>query len=83
MKGRYDFMNIFIAKVTLSKEITGSESTVFQRFTSQEEINAYLRNSRYISGFEIVKTYTDLSFKQFSDLWNNSLNNQLNIAKSL
>ena len=76
-------MNIFIAKVTLSKEITGSESTVFQKFTSREEINAYLRNSRYILGFEIVKIYTDLSFKQFSDLWNNSLNNQLNIAKSL
>ena len=76
-------MNIFIAKVTLSKEITGSESTVFQKFISQEEIDAYLRNSRYILGFEIVKTYTNLSFKQFSDLWNNSLNNQLNIAKSL
>ena len=76
-------MNIFIAKVTLSKEITGSESTVFQKFASEEEINAYLRNSRYILGFEIVKIYTDLSFKQFSDLWNNSLNNQLNIAKSL
>lgn len=76
-------MNIFIAKVTLSKEITGSESTIFQKFASQEEMNAYLRNSRYILGFEIVKTYTDLSFKQFSDLWNNSLNNQLNIAKSL
>lgn len=76
-------MNIFIAKVTLSKEITGSEITIFQKFASEEEINAYLRNSRYILGFEIVKTYTDLSFKQFSDLWNNSLNNQLNIAKSL
>lgn len=76
-------MNIFIAKVTLSKEITGSESTIFQKFTSQEEINAYLRNSRYILGFEIVKTYTDLSFKQFSDLWNNSLKSQLNIAKLL
>lgn len=76
-------MNIFIAKVTLSKEITGSESTVFQKFTSQEEIDTYLRNSRYILGFEIVKTYTDLSFKQFSDLWNNSLKSQLNIAKSL
>lgn len=76
-------MNIFIAKVTLSKEVSGSENTIFQKFTSQEEINAYLRNSHYILGFEIVKTYTDLSFKQFSDLWNNSLNNQLNIAKSL
>ena len=76
-------MNIFIVKVTLSNEVTGSESTIFQKFTSQEEINAYLRNSRYILGFEIVKTYTDLSFKQFSDLWNNSLNSQLNIAKSL
>lgn len=76
-------MNIFIAKVTLSKEVIGSESTVFQKFASEEEINAYLRNSRYILGFEIVKTYTDLSFKQFSDLWNNSFNNQLNIAKSL
>ena len=76
-------MNIFIAKVTLSKEVTGSESTVFQKFTSQEEINAYLRNSRYILSFEIVKTYTDLSFKQFSDLWNNSLKSQLDIAKSL
>lgn len=76
-------MNIFIAKVTLSKEITGSEITIFQKFASEEEINAYLRNSRYILDFEIVKTYTDLSFKQFSDLWNNSLNNQLNIAKSL
>ena len=76
-------MNIFIAKVTLSKEITGSESTVFQKFASEEEINAYLRNSRYILDFEIVKIYTDLSFKQFNDLWNNSLNSQLNIAKSL
>ena len=76
-------MNIFIAKVTLSNEVTGSENTIFQKFTSEEEINAYLRNSRYILGFEIVKTYTDLDFKEFSDLWNNSLNNQLNIAKSL
>lgn len=76
-------MNIFIAKVTLSKEITGSEITIFQKFASEEEIDAYLRNSRYILGFEIVKTYTDLSFKQFSDLWNNSLKSQLNIAKSL
>ena len=76
-------MNIFICKVTLSNEVTGSESIVFQKFASQEEIDAYLRNSRYILGFEIVKTYTDLSFEQFSDLWNNSLNNQLNIAKSL
>ena len=76
-------MNIFIAKVILSNEVTGSENTVFQKFASQEEIDAYLRNSRYILGFEIVKTYTDLSFKQFSDLWNNNLNNQLDIAKSL
>ena len=76
-------MNIFICKVTLSNEVTGSESTILQKFASQEEINAYLRNSRYILGFEIVKTYTDLGFEQFSDLWNNSLNNQLNIAKSL
>ena len=76
-------MNIFIAKVTLSNEVVGSETTIFHKFASQEEINAYLRNSRYILDFEIVKTYTDLSFKQFSDLWNNSLNNQLNIAKSL
>ena len=76
-------MSIFIAKVTLSKEVTRSESTVFQKFTSQEEIDTYLRNSRYILGFEIVKTYTDLSFKQFSDLWNNSLKSQLDIAKSL
>ena len=76
-------MNIFIAKVTLSNEVIGSENTIFQKFASQEEINAYLRNIRYILGFEIVKTYTDLSFEQFSDLWNNSLNNQLNIAKSL
>ena len=68
-------MNIFIAKVTLSNEVTGSESTILQKFASQEEINAYLRNSRYILGFEIVKTYTDLSFEQFSDLWNNSVNN--------
>ena len=83
MKGRYDFMNIFIAKVTLSNEVTGSESTVFQKFASQKEINAYLRNSRYILGFEIVKTYTDLGFKEFSDLWNNSLKSQLDIAKSL
>lgn len=76
-------MSIFIAKVTLSKEITGNESTVFQKFTSEDEINAYLRNSRYILGFEIVKTYTDLSFKQFSDLWNNILKSQLDIAQSL
>ena len=76
-------MNIFIAKVTLSKEITGNETTIFQKFASREEINAYLRNSRYILGFEIVKTFTDLSFKEFSDLWNNSLKSQLNIAKSL
>lgn len=76
-------MNIFIAKVTLSKEVSGSENIIFHKFASQEEINAYLRNSRYILDFEIVKTYTDLSFKQFSNLWNNSLNNQLNIAKSL
>ena len=76
-------MNIFIAKVILSNEVIGSESTILQKFASQEEIDAYLRNSRYILGFEIVKTYTDLSFKQFSNLWNNNLNNQLNIAKSL
>ena len=75
-------MNIFICKVALLNEVTGSESTIFHKFASQEEIDAYLKNSRYILGFEIVKTYTDLSFKQFSDLWNN-LNNQLNIAKSL
>ena len=76
-------MNIFIAKVTLSKEVSGSENIIFHKFASKEEINAYLRNSRYILGFEIVKTYTDLSFKEFSDLWNNSLKSQLNIAKSL
>ena len=76
-------MNIFIAKVTLSNEVTGSESTIFHKFASQEEINTYLRNSRYILDFEIVKTYTDLGFKEFSDLWNNSLKSQLDIAKSL
>ena len=76
-------MNIFIAKVTLSNEVTGSESTILQKFASQEEIGTYLRNSRYILGFEIVKTYTDLGFKEFSDLWNNSLKSQLDIAKSL
>lgn len=76
-------MSIFIAKVTLSKEVSGSENIIFHKFASQEEINAYLRNSRYILDFEIVKVYTDLSFKQFSDLWNNSLKSQLDIAQSL
>ena len=76
-------MSIFICKVTLSNEVTGSETTIFQKFASQEEIDVYLRNSRYILGFEIVKTYTDLGFKECSDLWNNSLKSQLNIAKSL
>ena len=62
-------MSIFICKVILSNEVTGSESTIFHKFASQEEIDAYLKNSRYILGFEIVKTYTDLSFEEFNDLW--------------
>lgn len=76
-------MNIFIAKVTLCGAIMGEDITIFHKFASQEEIDAYLRNSRYILDFEIVKTYTDLGFKEFSDLWNNSLKSQLDIAKSL
>lgn len=62
-------MNIFIAKVELSKEVSGSENIIFHKFASQEEIDAYLRNSRYILDFEIVKRYTDLSFEEFNDLW--------------
>ena len=62
-------MNIFIAKVELSNEVTGSESTIFHKFASQEEIDAYLKNSRYILDFEIVKRYIDLSFEEFNDLW--------------
>ena len=76
-------MNIFIAKVTLSKEITGSESTIFHKFASQEEIDTYLKNSRYILDFEIVKTYTKLTFKEFSNLWHNNFKTSLDIKKSL
>ena len=76
-------MNIFICKVTLSNEVTGSESTIFQRFASQEEIDAYLKNSRYILSFEIVKTYTGLTFQEFSNLWHNNFKTSLDIEKSL
>ena len=76
-------MNIFICKVTLSNEVTGSESTIFHKFASQEEIDAYLKNSRYILDFEIVKRYTDLSFEEFNDLWFKVLKTPHDIEKSL
>ena len=63
-------MNIFICKVTLSNEVTGSENIIFHKFASQEAIDVYLRNnSRYILDFEIAKRYIDLSFEEFNDLW--------------
>ena len=69
-----EWTNIFIAKVELSKEVAGEESTIFHKFASQEAIDVYLRNnSRYILNFEIVKTYTGLTFEEFNDLWFNVL----------
>ena len=76
-------MNIFICKVTLSNEVAGSESTIFHKFASQEEIDTYLKNSRYILDFEIVKTYTELTFQEFSNLWHNNFKTSLDIEKSL
>lgn len=76
-------MNIFIAKVTLSKEVSGSENIIFHKFASQEEVDAYLRNSRYISDFEIVKTYTDLTFEEFSNLWNLVFGNSHDIENAI
>lgn len=79
-----EHMNIFIAKVTLSKEVAGSENTIFHKFASQEAIDVYLRNnSRYILDFEIVKSYTDLSFEEFNDLWFKVLKTPNDIEKSL
>lgn len=76
-------MNIFIAKVTLSKEVSGSENIIFHKFASQEEIDAYLRNSRYILDFEIVKVYTDLTFEEFNNLWSLVFRNSHNIENAI
>ena len=76
-------MKIFIAKVTLSKEVSGSENIIFHKFASQEEINAYLRNSRYILDFEIVKVYTDLTFEEFNNLWSFVFRNSHDIENAI
>ena len=76
-------MSIFIAKVTLSKEVSGSENIIFHKFASQEEINAYLRNSRYILDFEIVKVYTDLTFEEFNNLWSFVFRNSHDIENAI
>lgn len=76
-------MNIFIAKVTLSKEVSGEETTILHKFSSEEEVVAYFRNNRpYILNFEIVKRYTDLSFEEFNDLWHNILKTPHDMEKS-
>ena len=77
-------MNIFIVKVELSKEVSGSENTIFHKFASQEAIDVYLKNnSRYILNFEIVKTYTGLTFEEFNNLWFKVLKTPYDIEKSL
>ena len=77
-------MNIFIAKVELSKEVAGEENTIFHKFASREAIDVYLRNnSRYILNFEIVKTYAGLTFEEFNNLWFKVLKTPCDIEKSL